>query len=50
VLAQMQMDGTVTKLAQQYLGVAPAPIVSTPKPAISQPTGTAGPPPPCIDG
>ncbi|MBI5031941.1 MAG: transporter substrate-binding domain-containing protein [Chloroflexi bacterium] len=49
-LAQMQMDGTVTKLAQQYLGVIPAPIIPTPAPAIPQPTATTGPPPPCIDG
>ena len=49
-LAQMQMDGTVTKLAQQYLGVVPAPIVPIPVSAIPQPTATTGPPPPCIDG
>ncbi len=49
-LAQMQMDGTVTKLAQQYLGVAPAPIVPTATPALPQATATPAPPAPCIDG
>ena len=49
-LALMQMDGTVSKLAQQYLGVVPAPIVPTATSAIPQPTATTGPPPPCIDG
>ncbi len=49
-LAQMQLDGTVTKLAQQYLGVAPAPIVPTATPALVQATATPAPPPPCIDG
>jgi polar amino acid transport system substrate-binding protein len=50
VLAQMQVDGTVTKLAQQYLGVIPAPIIATAVPVIPQPTATTGPPPSCIDG
>lgn len=49
-LAQMQMDGAVTKLAQQYLGVAPAPIVPTATPVLPQTTATPVPPPPCIDG
>lgn len=49
-LAQMQMDGVVAKLAQQYLGVAPAPIVPTATPVLPQATATPVPPPPCIDG
>ena len=42
-LAQMQIDGTVTKLAQQYLGVASAPIV--PITGIGDPPKTATPAP-----
>lgn len=49
-LAQIEIDGTETKLAQQYLGVVPAPIVPTATPVLPQPTATAVPPPPCIDG
>ncbi len=49
-LAQMQTDGTLTKLAEKYLGVAPAPIIPAVTPAIAQATITPAPPPPCIDG
>jgi len=42
-LAQMQMDGAVTKLAQQYLGAASAPIPIT---GVGDPQKTATPAPP----
>ncbi|CAG0985799.1 L-cystine-binding protein FliY [Anaerolineae bacterium] len=45
-LTQMQMDGAVTKLAQQHLGVAPGPVSPTPR---LTPV-PAAPPPPCVDG
>ncbi len=49
-LAQMQKDGTVTKFAQQYLGVVPAPIVPIATSALPQATTAPAPPPACIDG
>lgn len=44
-LTQMQLDGTLTKLAQQYLGVLPGLISPTPR---LTPV-PAAPPPPCVD-
>ncbi len=61
-LGQLQADGTVAKLAEQYLGVAPEDIVpvptaipepATPTPAPSQPTSTpapTAPPAACVNG
>jgi ABC-type amino acid transport substrate-binding protein len=44
-LAQMQSDGTIARLAQQYLGVAPGPI-NPASPSTPVPTAV---PPPCVD-
>ena len=61
-LGQLQADGTVAKLAKQYLGVVPEDIVpvptaipepATPTPAPSQPTPTpapTAPPAACVNG
>ncbi len=49
-LAQMQSDGVVAKIALQYLGVVPAPIVPTATPALGEASATAAPLPACIDG
>lgn len=59
-LNELQRDGTVTKLAQEYLGLdeedvqpvpTPTPEPPTPTPAPVQPTATAVPPPArCVDG
>lgn len=49
-LMQLQNDGTIARLAGQYLGVKPDELIPTPTPAPPPTPGPTQPPPPCLDG
>jgi polar amino acid transport system substrate-binding protein len=48
-LTELQNDGTIAMLAQQFLNIQPQEL-PTPPPPIVQPTVAPPPPPPCLDG